>query len=109
MCLGEVVLSLALANSRAISLFLADSQATPWVDALHHAKAPWRQAKVCLRPLSSYGEDRASRPPPLQHRVPHTSRGLLDFSRCPPTSATPDHSGTFSVTGRAVLGTGADA
>jgi len=30
--LGEVVLSLALANSRAISLFLADSQAPPWVD-----------------------------------------------------------------------------
>jgi len=69
-CLGEVVLSLALANSRAISLFLADSQASPWVDALRHAKAPWRQAKVCLRPLSSFGEDRASRPPPLQHRVP---------------------------------------
>jgi len=40
-----------------------------------HTKAPWRQAQVCLRPLSSYGEDRASRPPPLQHRVPHTSRG----------------------------------
>jgi len=35
-----------------------------------YAITPWRQAKVCLRPLSSYGEDRASRPPPLQHRVP---------------------------------------
>jgi len=32
-CLGEVVLSLALANSCAISFFLADSQAPPWVDA----------------------------------------------------------------------------
>jgi hypothetical protein len=35
-----------------------------------NALATWRQAKVCLRPLPSYGEDRASRPPPLQHRVP---------------------------------------
>jgi len=41
---------------------------------LTHAIAPWRQAKVCLRPLSSYGEDRASRPPPLQHRVPILAR-----------------------------------
>jgi len=29
--LGEVTLSLALANSRAISLFLTDSQTQPWV------------------------------------------------------------------------------
>jgi len=29
--LGEVTLSLALANSRAISFFLADSQTQPWV------------------------------------------------------------------------------
>jgi hypothetical protein len=35
-----------------------------------NALATWRQAKVCLRPLSCYGQDRASRPPPLQHRVP---------------------------------------
>jgi len=80
---------------------------SPWVDALGHAKAPWRQAQVCLRPLSSFGEDRASRPPPLQHRVSHTSRGrarfLEGFRRRRPD---PDRSGTFSVTGGADLGSG---
>jgi len=29
-----------------------------------------RQAQVCLRPLVCFGQTRASRPPPLQHRVP---------------------------------------
>jgi hypothetical protein len=47
---------------------------------LTHAIAPWRQAKVCLRPLTSYGEDRASRPPPLQHRVPIRAASTLDLS-----------------------------
>jgi len=47
---------------------------------LTYAIASWRQAKVCLRPLPSYGEDRASRPPPLQHRVPIRAASTLDHS-----------------------------
>jgi len=35
-----------------------------------HARVSWRQAEVCLRPLICFGQTRASRPPPLQHRVP---------------------------------------
>jgi len=35
-----------------------------------HARISWRQTKVCLRPLVCFGQTRASRPPPLQHRVP---------------------------------------
>jgi len=47
---------------------------------LTHAIAPWRQAQICLRPLSSSGEDRASRPPPLQQRVPIRAASTLDHS-----------------------------
>jgi len=71
---GGVALSSALADSRAISLVLAESQALMWAMSpcfgVAYAFATRRQAEVCLRPLSFYGEDRASRPPPLQHRVP---------------------------------------
>jgi hypothetical protein len=55
--------------SRAISFFLTESHAPFRARCSVYAGAPRRQAKVCLRPLSAYGEDRASRPPPLQHRV----------------------------------------
>jgi hypothetical protein len=36
-----------------------------------NAVASRRQAKVCLRPLSAYGEDRASRPPSAPAPGPH--------------------------------------
>jgi len=75
-----------------------------------YALATWRQAKVCLRPLSSYGEDRASRPPPLQHRVPILAAGAPDLSSVSAQRRPyPDRSGAFSVTGQAILGTGANA
>jgi len=74
---GEVDLSSALADSRSISFVLTDPAPILWAKLLcfraANAIATWRQAKVCLRPLSFFGKDRASRPPPLQHRVPHTS------------------------------------
>jgi hypothetical protein len=69
-----------------------------------HAIAPWRQAQVCLRPLPSYGEDRASRPPPLQHRVPIRAALVLDFSSASAQRRPyPDCSGAFSVTGQATF------
>jgi len=82
--LGEVMLSLALANFHTISFFLTDTHAASWARCVAYlvtyANATWRQAKVCLRPLPSYGEDRASRPPPLQHRVPIRAASALDLS-----------------------------
>jgi len=38
-----------------------------------HAVAPRRQAQVCLRPLQSYGDSRASRPPSIPAPGPHIS------------------------------------
>jgi len=70
---GEVTISLALANFHAIPFFLAESPTPPWdrhPASIGSRRVSRRQAQVCLRPLSSYGQDRASRPPPLQHRVP---------------------------------------
>jgi hypothetical protein len=107
--LGEVTLSVALASSRAILLCLAASQALRGLGVFGYAKTPWRQAQVCLRPLPSYGEDRASRPPPLQHRVliRITSNSISrDLRRRRPY---PDCSGAFSVTGWAAFGTDASA
>jgi len=98
---GEVEVSSALADSPSISFVLTESRALIWAllfcFGLANAIATWRQAKVCLRPLSSYGEDRASRPPPLQHRVPiRACIGLL--AQTPLfASVLPDHSGTFIV------------
>jgi hypothetical protein len=70
---GVVGVSSALADSRPIALVLAESQAYDVcliaLPGVADAVATRRQAKVCLRPLSFYGKDRASRPPPLQHRV----------------------------------------
>jgi len=70
----------------------------------------WRQAEVCLRPLICFGQTRASRPPPLQHRVPTRTRGessrSLEFSTSG-RQPCPDCSGAFSVAGRPALGTGA--
>jgi len=77
---------------------------------LTYAMAPWRQAPVCLRPLPSYGEDRASRPPPLQHRVPILAALELDLSNASAQRQPyPDYSGAFSVTGRATFGIPAQA
>jgi len=59
----------------------------------------WRQAEVCLRPLPHYGRDRASRPPPLQHRVPIRAAQICLRSASILASAYPDHSGAFSVLG----------
>jgi len=42
-----------------------------------------------LRPLPSYGEDRASRPPPLQHRAPIRVAWGADHSTLPLTSVQP--------------------
>jgi len=85
--LGEVMLSSAVADSRVIPFVLTESQAMMWAllfcFRLANAIATWRQAKVCLRPLSSYGEDRASRPPPLQHRAPiRAASSCLRRHRC---------------------------
>jgi len=109
-----VLLSLALANSRNISFFLTDTHTLSWARCLAllvtHAMAPWRQAKVCLRPLPSYGEDRASRPPPLQHRVPILGASALDLSSVSARRRPyPDCSGAFSVTGQATFGIRAQA
>jgi len=72
---------------------------------LTYAMTPWRQAQVCLRPLPSYGEDRASRPPPLQHRVPILAASALDLSNVSAQRRPyPDCSGAFSVTGQATFG-----
>jgi len=71
--LGEVLLSAALAGSRNISFCLTASHAAPGVTPClfsTHARKSWRQAQVCLRPLVCFGQTRASRPPPHQHRVP---------------------------------------
>jgi len=69
-----VILSSALADFRIISFVLTESQALTWALSLCFGVAtPARlggKTKVCLQPLSCYGQDRASRPPPLQHRVP---------------------------------------
>jgi len=61
-----------------------------------NAHATWRQAKVCLRPLSGYGQDRASRPPPLQHRVPIRAPTETALAGSVFASVLPDRSGTFS-------------
>jgi len=57
--LGGVQLSSALAGSRRISLFLTDSltvmRASLPCFRIAYAIATWRQAMVCLRPLSYYG------------------------------------------------------
>jgi len=104
---GEVEVSSALADSRSISFVLTESQAMMWAllfcFRLANAIATWRQAKVCLRPLSSYGEDRASRPPPLQHRVP--IRACIGPRERTPlfASVLPDRSGTFFVRVRWIL------
>jgi len=102
------MLSLALANSHTISFFLTDTHAASWARCVAYlvtyANATWRQAKVCLRPLPSYGKDRASRPPPLQHRVPIRAALALDCSSASAQRQSyPDLSGTFSVTGQATF------
>jgi len=67
-----------------------------------YAKATWRQTEVSLRPLICFGQTRASRPPPHQHRDP--IRGALARWRGTTlASAFPDCSGAFSVTDRATL------
>jgi len=75
-----------------------------------HARTSWRQTEVCLQPLICFGQTRASRPPPLQHRVPTRTRGersrSLEFSASG-RQPYPDYSGAFSVAGRPALGTGA--
>jgi len=74
---GVVGLSSALADSRPIALVLAEIPSFDVsLDALPvvaNAVASRRQAKVSLRPLSSYGEDRASRPPSAPAPGPHIS------------------------------------
>jgi len=56
---GGVQLSSALAGSRRISFFLTDSLALMRASLpcfrIANAIATWRQAVVCLRPLSYYG------------------------------------------------------
>jgi len=46
-----------------------------------YARISWRQTQVCLRPLICFGQTRASRPPPLQHRVPTRAASKFDFSK----------------------------
>jgi len=71
---GEVALSSTHVDSRAISFVLTESRTLIWASLqcfrVANVQATGRQAQVCLRPLIYYGQIRASRPPPLQHRVP---------------------------------------
>jgi len=71
-----------------------------------HARKSWRQAQVCLRPLVCFGQTRASRPPPLQHRVPTRAAGKSISRNSQLRQPYPDCSGAFSVAGRPALGTG---
>jgi hypothetical protein len=69
---------------------------------LANALTTRRQAKVCLRPLSSYGADRASRPPSTPAPGPHISGIAPAFAGPWPRQPT-DCSAAFSVTGEAPL------
>jgi len=84
------------------------SGATPCLFSTH-ARKSWRQAKVCLRPLVCFGQTRASRPPPLQHRVPTRAAGKSISRISQRRQPYPDCSGAFSVAGRPALGTGTKA
>jgi hypothetical protein len=72
--LGEVMLSLGSrqfpAPSHSASRLPAPCLGRTSCLFSTHARVSWRQTKVCLRPLVCFGQTRASRPPPLQHRVP---------------------------------------
>jgi len=78
------MLSAALAGSRTISFCLAASHALP--RARHPVFSRLTpgylggKTEVCLRPLICYGQTRASRPPPLQHRVPTRAARKFDLS-----------------------------
>jgi len=106
--LGAVMLSAALAGSRIISFCLTASHALP--RARHPVFSRLTpgylggKTEVCLRPLICYGQTRASRPPPLQHRVPTRAARKLDFSKFGQRQPYPDRSGAFSVTGRPAIG-----
>jgi len=79
------MVSSALADFPTISFFLTEPKlelSSMHCPLLAHAIASWRQAQVCLRPLSSFGEDRTSRPPPLQHRVPIRATSTRSLGFC---------------------------
>jgi hypothetical protein len=70
---GVVTLSSTFADSRDTAFVLTESRTLIWAYLLCFSgsrPATGRQAEVCLRPLIHQGQIRASRPPPLQHRVP---------------------------------------
>jgi hypothetical protein len=74
-----------------------------------HARISWRQTKVCLLPLICFGQTRASRPPPLQHRVPtRAALKIRSLELSASVSLIRIAPGLFhSVTGQPALGTGA--
>jgi len=70
---GAVTLSSTLVDSRSTAFVLTESRTQRWAYLLCFSgsrPATGRQTEVCLRPLIYQGQIRASRPPPLQHRVP---------------------------------------
>jgi len=88
---GVVMLSSTFVDSRGTAFVLTESRTQIWAYLLcfiGSRPATGRQTQVCLRPLIHQGRIRASRPPPLQHRVPIRAASKVQKHPCPRVSFT---------------------